>query len=151
MAKAELNLAGFTPYRLSVTSNAVSDLIAREYQSRFGLKIPEWRVMAVMGQGNAQTQRDLVHATHMDKVTVNRATKALVDRRLLSRTPSEKDGRSHHLELSEAGWQLYNEISPAALAMEAKILSVLNDDERATLLALLDKVQAAAEYAAERL
>lgn len=151
MSATELNLAGFTPYRLSVTTNVVSDLIAREYQSRFGLKIPEWRVMAVLGEGKARTQRDLVDATHMDKVTVNRATKALVDRRLLTRIPSQKDGRSHHLELSDTGRTLYDEIVPTALAMEARVLSVLNDEERATLLELLDKVQASAEYAAERM
>ena len=151
MSATELNLAGFTPYRLSVTTNVVSDLIAREYQSRFGLKSPEWRVMAVLGEGKARTQRDLVDATHMDKVTVNRATKALVDRRLLTRTPSASDGRSHHLELSETGRALYDQIVPTALAMEARVLSVLNDEERATLLRLLDKIQSSAEYAAERM
>lgn len=41
-------LDDFLPYQLSTASNAVSDLIASEYKSRFGLKIPEWRVMAVL-------------------------------------------------------------------------------------------------------
>ena len=41
-------LAGFLPYQLSVASNAVSDLIAERYRKRFALKIPEWRVMAVL-------------------------------------------------------------------------------------------------------
>ena len=50
MSKAKLTLAEFLPYQLSITSNAVSDLIARSYQGRFGLKIPEWRVMAVLGE-----------------------------------------------------------------------------------------------------
>lgn len=151
MAKSKLNLADFMPYQLSVTSNVVSDLIAREYQSRFGLRIPEWRVMAVMGEGGARTQRDLVDATHMDKVTVNRATKTLVERRLLSRTPSQSDGRSHHLELSETGRALFEEIAPAALAMEARISSVLNDGERSTLMELLDRIKTSADYAAERM
>ena len=43
------NLDDFIPYQLSTASNAVSDLISSEYKSRFGLKIPEWRVMAVLG------------------------------------------------------------------------------------------------------
>lgn len=145
MNKERLNLTEFVPYRLSVTSNAVSDLIAREYQSRFGLKIPEWRVMAVLGEERTMTQRDLVHATRMDKVTVNRAAKGLVDRQLLSRTPSRDDGRSHHLELSFTGRALYEDIAPAALAMESKLLAVLNDGERETLLGLLDKLLHSAE------
>lgn len=150
MSGANLNLAEFVPYRLSVASNIVSGLIAREYQNRFGLKIPEWRVMAVLGEGAPMTQRDLVHASRMDKVTVNRAAKTLVERELLARTPSRDDGRSHHLELSATGRALYNDIAPAALVIESKILAALDTGERETLLALLDKLQHAAERATGR-
>ncbi len=57
-------LSEFLPYMLSVTSNAVSGRIAQEYRSRFGLKVPEWRVMAVLGDAGALTQRDLTALTH---------------------------------------------------------------------------------------
>ena len=73
----------------------MSTRIADVYQARFGLKIPEWRLMAVLGEGAPMTQRDLVGATRMDKVTVSRATAALVDRGLIVRAASESDGRSH--------------------------------------------------------
>ena len=57
MSNAQLRLTEFLPYQLSITSNAVSDLIARSYRARFGLKIPEWRVMAVLGENPSMTQR----------------------------------------------------------------------------------------------
>jgi hypothetical protein len=44
--QARLDLDRFLPYRLSVLSNRVSDAIAKAYSDRFGLTIPEWRVMA---------------------------------------------------------------------------------------------------------
>ncbi len=137
----DLDLAHFLPYQLSIASNAVSDLIASEYQVRFGLKIPEWRLMAVLGQGAPLNQRDLVQATLMDKVTVSRATAALVERQLLVRLPSAQDGRSHHLQLSDAGVSLYLEIVPAALAMEAAVLAVLSEDERTALATILQRVR----------
>lgn len=143
----ELDLARFLPYQLSIASNAVSDLIAGEYQVRFGLKIPEWRLMAVLGQGGALSQRDLVQATLMDKVTVSRATAALVERQLLVRMPSAHDGRSHQLQLSEAGASLYREIVPAALAMEAMVLAVLSDVERVNLADMLSRIRQAATAA----
>ncbi len=99
----KLTLAEFLPYQLSITSNAVSDLIARAYRGRFALKIPEWRVMAVLGEVASATQRDLGAATAMDKVTVNRASKALEDRGLIGRAPNAADGRSHHLALTGDG------------------------------------------------
>lgn len=140
-----LNLAAFLPYQLSIASNAVSDRIARQYQVRFGLKIPEWRLMAVLGQGVAKTQRDLVHATRMDKVTVSRASAALTERGLVSRAASERDGRSHLLTLTDAGESLYAEIAPVALEMERALLDCLTPAERATLSELLARLRAAAD------
>jgi len=140
-----VKLDDFIPYQLSTASNAVSDLIAREYKSRFGLKIPEWRVMAVLGSRGASTQRHLVEATLMDKVTVNRAVKALVDRALLGRSPNDADGRSHHLQLSETGRDLYEQIMPAAESMERKIMAVLSSEELDQLSSYLSKIKLSAD------
>ena len=46
--QAELRLDAYLPYRLSVASNAVSGLIARAYEDRFGLTVPQWRVICVL-------------------------------------------------------------------------------------------------------
>ena len=138
-------LDDYLPYQLSTTSNVVSDVIAGEYKSLFGLKIPEWRVMSVLGTRGASTQRHLVEATLMDKVTVNRAVKNLVDRNLLERSPNTADGRSHHLLLSSVGRDLYGKILPAAQAMDKKIMSVLSADEKAALSAMLEKIKKSAD------
>ena len=139
------NLNDFLPYQLSTASNAVSDLISNEYKSRFGLKIPEWRVMAVLGNQGASTQRQLVEATLMDKVTVNRAVKALVDRALLARNPNSADGRSHHLVLSQTGRDLHDQIMPTAEAMEKKIMVVLTEDDKELLSNMLARIKKSAD------
>jgi DNA-binding MarR family transcriptional regulator len=142
---AQTRLTDFLPYLLSITSNAVSDRIADQYRAQFGLKIPEWRVMAVLGDLGAQTQRALVEATRMDKVAVNRACKVLEDRALLARWPNAADGRSHHLELTGAGLAVYGEIMPIALAMEAQMFSALSAAERSLFKDLLQRIRAQAE------
>ena len=81
-------LADFLPYQLSIASNAVSGRIAELYQARFDLKISEWRIMAVLGEAEVCTQRELAALTLMDKVAVNRACKALEDRELVQRQPN---------------------------------------------------------------
>jgi DNA-binding MarR family transcriptional regulator len=146
-----IRLAEFLPYQLSVASNAVSQLIAREYEARFGLSIAEWRLMAVLGQGAAMTQTALVAATRMDKVTVSRATKTLVIRGLLCREPSATDGRSHHLRLSNVGAQLYADVVPAALRIERAILAELPADQHAQLSRLLADITAVADRLQDRL
>ena len=133
-------LSDFIPYRLAITSNAVSGLISGEYHSEFGLKIPEWRIMAVLGDAGPLTQRDLVHATLMDKVAVNRACKMLEERDLVARSPNEADGRSHHLWLTERGRAMYDRIWPNALSTYERIFAALTPAETAKLRVLLDKL-----------
>ena len=133
-------LSDFLPYLMSVTTNAVSDLVAGKYRERFGLKIPEWRVMAVLGDAGALTQRDLVGATRMDKVAVNRACKVLEDRGLAARSPNDRDGRSHHLELTAAGKAMHAEIMPLALGMEKQLFAMLTAQERRDFKAVLARI-----------
>ena len=141
----QTRLADFVPYQMSVATNVVSDLIARQYRNTYGLKIPEWRVMAVLGDSGARTQRELVHPTRMDKVAVNRACKVLEERALVQRSPNARDGRSHHLELTEAGQEMHSRIMPHALEMEARILAPLSEAERKQFVALLARIEASAE------
>jgi len=144
MPATQTRLADFLPYLLSVTSNVVSDRIADEYRARFGLKIPEWRVMAVLGDSGPRTQRELVGSTQMDKVAVNRACRGLEDRGLIARSPNDRDGRSHHLELTAPGKAVHGEIMPLALDMERQIFATFSPSEYATFKALLARVSAQA-------
>ncbi len=145
MAPPIARLADFLPYLLSVTSNAVSARIAEEYRTRFGLKIPEWRVMAILGDAGPQTQRALVGATLMDKVAVNRACRCLEDRRLIARTPNDSDGRSHHLGLTPSGQAMHGEIMPLALDMERRMFGALSPAERDQFKTLLARISAKAK------
>lgn len=134
-------LLDFLPYLMAVTSAAVSRRIANQYEAASGLRIPEWRVMAVLGDGGSMTQRDLVGETLMDKVAVNRACKALEERDLIRRSPNALDGRSHHLELTDTGREMYDRVMDIALESECEIYSVLDEAERAQLKALLTRLR----------
>ena len=48
--KNDLILEDFLPYRLAILSHTVSSLIARVYDRRCGLTIPEWRSIAIVGR-----------------------------------------------------------------------------------------------------
>jgi DNA-binding MarR family transcriptional regulator len=137
MPQKTLKLSAFLPYQLSITSNAVSDLIARAYRGKFALKVPEWRVMALLGETEVATQRELVAATAMDKVTVNRACKTLEER-----VPNSSDGRSHHLALTVAGRSLYDQIVPEALQLEAELEKILGSGEAKQLESMLAQLRA---------
>jgi len=142
--KNGLQLDRFLPYRLSITSNLVSDRIARAYESMFGLTIPEWRLVAVIAEVDAITQAEIGERTRMDKVTVSRAAIALVGRGLLERAPNETDKRSHLLSLSVAGRELYALVAPKALELEAKVFARFTAAELETFTTMLRRIDAAA-------
>ena len=141
MTSKSSSLAEFLPYQLSITSNAVSGRIALEYRQRFGLSVPEWRIMAVLGDSGARTQRELTRLTLMDKVAVNRACKVLEERRLAVREPNEQDGRSHLLQLTESGSAMRNQIMPLALEMERRLFSNFSPEELERFRDLLTRVR----------
>jgi DNA-binding MarR family transcriptional regulator len=139
-----LQLDGYLPYRLSVASNAVSGLIARAYEDRFALSIPQWRLICVLAEDGGLTQVQIVTRTVMDKVTVSRAAQGLVRRRLVGRSENKSDGRSHVLALTPAGRSLHAEIAPLALAYEAALIAGLSPEDVVLLKRLLGRLQAAA-------
>lgn len=140
-----LRLEGYLPYRLSVAANAVSQLIARAYQERFGLKVPEWRLIAVLADEGPLAPQALCKRTVMDKVTVTRAAHGLVRRRLAKREPNAQDGRSHRLRLTPAGERLHGLIAPLALEYESRLLAGMKRADIDRLEQQLRQLERAAE------
>ena len=138
-----LLLQDYLPYQLVIAANAVTRLISRAYEDRFGLSIPQWRLMSVLAEGPL-TQQAAVTKTAMDKVRVSRAAQELVERRLAVRLSNRVDRRSHSLELTAAGRRLFAEIAPLARAYEAALLAGLAPGEVATLKRLLGRLETAA-------
>ena len=139
-----LNLDRFVPYRLSIVTNRVSSAIARHYSARFNLSIPEWRVIAVLGQMPGLSASQVAERTAMDKVQVSRAVASLLAARRLTRQAHASDGRSTHLLLSAKGQAIYDEVVPLALGLESEFLSVLTPKERKALDHLLAKLSVSA-------
>jgi DNA-binding MarR family transcriptional regulator len=129
MPTSTLTLDDYVPYRLAVSSNAVSTLISTLYDNLYGLKIPEWRLIAILREDGPSTQQALVKRAGMDKVTVSRAAQGLAKRRLITRAPHEHDGRSHHLILTPEGERLFADIAPAAVEYEKLILADFAPEE----------------------
>ena len=139
-----LKLDAFLPYRMSVASNAVSGLIANAYEAIFGLRIPEWRLVAILAETPGLSQSEVGRRTRMDKLTVSRAAIALMERGLIARARNEEDRRSPLLSLTENGRELYAQVAPRALAFETDIFADFSAAERAALMGLLKRAEAAA-------
>ena len=132
-----LILDRFLPYRLSVLSNTVSTAIANRYTERFDLRIPEWRVLAVLGMQPGLSAAEVAAKTAMDAVAVSRAVTRLLKQGRLERSYTSQDRRRSELRLSEHGQRVYEEIVPIARAYERALLDGLDDTQRLELDLLL--------------
>jgi DNA-binding MarR family transcriptional regulator len=133
-------LEDFLPYRLSVASNRVSRLFARRYSEAFGLTIPEWRVLAIIGRFGTLSPGAVGGWTAMDKVKVSRSAASLVSRGLLRQSPDPSDGRGRLLRLTRKGTTVHAGVVPLARELEATLAEGLTKAEWAALNKALVKI-----------
>ncbi len=139
-----IELEQFLPYRLSVLTNIVSGSIASAYQQRFGLGIPEWRVIAVLARHPGLSAAEVATFTRMDAVAVSRAVTRLTRAGRLRRSVAREDRRRSILRLSPAGRAVYSKIAPLALDYERDLLDCLDAKQVAALDSIIGKLTARA-------
>jgi DNA-binding MarR family transcriptional regulator len=140
-----IKLESFLPYRLSVLANVTSSAIAAAYETRFGLTIPEWRVIAVLMRHPGLSAREVAQKSRMDAVAVSRAVNRLLRAGRLRRAVAADDRRRSILQVSPAGAAVYRGVAPLALQFERSLLETLSATDRDTLDRLLDELTSRAE------
>ena len=133
---ASLLLERFLPYRLNRVSTAVSLAFRSVYGPHHDLTVPEWRVLATLGQAQAMSAKAIGRHSSMHKTKVSRAVRALEERRWLVRRDSPTDRREDILALTPLGRRTYDSIVPRATAFENRLLEALGPDARALISAL---------------
>ncbi len=139
--KTTLKLQEFLPYRLSVLSNRISRAIADRYEEQFQISLPEWRVIAVLGESSEVSAGFVAQKTAMDKVAVSRAVNKLITSGLLIRKFANEDKRRSVLSLSKSGSEVYNEVAPLAIDYENKMMKQLSLNDQSLLEELLGKLE----------
>jgi len=142
----DLILEEFLPYKLAILSHTVSGLVAGVYDKSFGLTIPEWRVIAIVGRFPGLSAVEVAERTMMDKVAVSRAVTKLIKRGRIEREFADADRRRSILNLSEEGRQVHDEVAPLALKMEDDLLHGLTEEEVATLNTVIERLLARARF-----
>lgn len=137
-----LDLDEFLPYLLNVLASRVSSDLATVYAARFGISIPEWRVIAHLARNREVSVREIRRRVDMDKSKVSRAAARLEEAGLIEKRVNTGDRRLVKLSLSRKGRRLYDEIAPLALAYERRLVSILSPAEAAAFRGIVDRLLA---------
>jgi DNA-binding MarR family transcriptional regulator len=139
---SRLDLFRFVPFRLNRLAAEVSAALSSEYQQRYGLDIPEWRVLATLGFRNrACSAQYIAHCTRTHKSTISRAVTALTKRQLVERVENKDDRREFALRMTRKGRALYEKLIPRLKRREQEILSCLSKQQRKDFALLLSKIE----------
>jgi DNA-binding MarR family transcriptional regulator len=125
-----LKLDDFLPHRLNVLSSLVSQALTSVY-GRYGIGIPEWRVLVTLGENGVMTGKAVGAHTHMHKTKVSRAVAQLEQRKLVARRTNRADMRESFLSLTPAGRAIYEEVAPRALEFTKRLAEVVTPADRA--------------------
>jgi DNA-binding MarR family transcriptional regulator len=139
----ELDLKLFLPYLVNVLASGASTRLAAVYHAKFGISIPEWRVIAHLAQHEKVSIREIYRRVDMDKSKVSRAAARLATQGFIENREHASDRRLVELSLTRKGRKLFSSIATLALAYEREFTAVLSPAEERQFRALLARLLAA--------
>lgn len=119
------NLDEFLPYQISVLSKRMSQDLEQRYSGRFGLSVPEWRILAHLSQSEPVSVRELESRVDMHKSRVSRAARRLEAAGLISSGTNCADRRLIDLRLTDKGRHVMAEIAPLVNGFQQELLDRL--------------------------
>jgi DNA-binding MarR family transcriptional regulator len=124
------------------------DAAQRATFARFDLDPPGFDVLATLrrqGAPFALTPGALMRSAMVTSGAITQRLDRLEARGLVARGPHPEDGRGVVVTLTEAGRALVDEVLPAHLATEERLLEALSPADRETLAALLRTLDSPAQ------
>jgi DNA-binding MarR family transcriptional regulator len=130
---------------IHILSNRITRAFSVKVEPKFGISLPEWRVIMTLAWHETSTANDIIAIWSLDKMTANRAIRKLEAAELVLRRRSTVDRRRFDLSLTPEGRRLYDKIVPAANDRYQEIVSVLSRDDLHVLGDRLSKLLRQAE------
>ena len=124
----DFDLGQFTPYRLALAAQMLSEKLSHHYRSRFGITIPEWRILVHLVHRDGVSVRDVENAVAMEKSKVSRTAARLEVRDLIAKGVHHSDKRLVHLSLTQKGRQLMAELLPVASDFQRSVEAEMGKD-----------------------
>lgn len=147
----EIVLESFLTYKISILAKLIDRRTIRVMAQEFGLKLSEMRVLAQLANHSPSTVRYLARRMHMDRADVSRAAAALIRKKYILRQTDKDDGRSALFLVTPKGLEYYRQIIPTRLAENARLASMLTEEENAVLRKAIAKLTAELSAEAESL
>jgi len=132
-------------YRVLVFSGTLARWAAREYLHNFDLKLPEWRIISIVGARGPISANEVSEIISIDKAWISRTIPALVKRNLVRLQADAQDRRRKMLTLTPKGAEIHKKLSRISRARQDRLFQSLKATDVAKLQSILATLQAEAE------
>ena len=146
--KSTIEYKGFKSsfiFKINKLSSRLKRYTVRSFR-KYDLGNPELIIISLIGQINQKvTIQDLSNVHWMDKGLISRASINLIKMKILRKTNSKIDKRSHTLELTKYGKKIYQELHSQKKYRYQKLTENLSVDDFNNFQKLLDKITSNSE------
>jgi len=141
----QLPLPEVLTYRLVVLVNRLNRQAGAILKRSAGLRLPEWRCIALLGSNGRMSVAELTATSVMDKALISRTVWDLKEKGLVTAERAEHDRRLLNVSLTEAGETTFREVLPVMRRRLGDLTASLSDRELATVLTSIEKINTAYE------
>jgi len=132
-------------FRVYALASSLFKGATQYYTPRFGIGLPEMRVLSNLDSEGPLAAYQVVALTVMDKGLVSRVLAALKRRRLVTSSAPKTDPRRRTWRLTRTGQGLVDRLRPEWRRREAILQACLSASERILLLEFLERLFVASE------
>lgn len=145
MVHNPINLRSTVAFRVLGTAAKLTQGFLQSYTTRFGIGLPEWRTLGMLGQFGPMPSIRIAKLADMDRGSISRAVAWLGGKNLVRRTDDPAHKRRQIIVLTAAGRRLHDRIALVAQMRQQRILALLSPAERAALDGIFQKLDRWAE------
>ena len=135
--------------RLARTARVATQAFERA-MAEAGSTASAWQVLVLVRSQRWGAQSEMAEAMGISGATLTHHLNALEDQGLVRRWRESSNRRVQHVELTDAGIELFDRLRKVATRHDQRLRAQLSEEETARLAELLDKLQAGLEPPPDR-
>lgn len=145
MLTQDLQLHSLVSVKLNVVNVKMSRQIGQAVQKLENLRLPEWRILALLAQAGALSQADIRVQIGMDKGQISRTIKNMLASELVENENGSVKSRNVRLGLTEKGKTVHQRVDVMMEQRNSVLLGGLSPEEKQSLLEGLDRIEKAVD------
>lgn len=145
MALEDSQLHSLISVKLNVVNVKMSRQIGQAVQKLENLRLPEWRILALLAQAGALSQADIRVQIGMDKGQISRTIKNMLVSELVENENGSAKSRNVRLSLTEKGAAVHQRVDILMDRRNSVLLESLSVEEKRSLYNGLDVIEKAVD------